>query len=126
MQKAAAVHTVIDAAGSSAERRGSERADLVVRVDYKSIDDLFSEFASNINEGGIFVETESPPERGTLVDLQFRLPGSDQPVRARGTVVRVTGRDSGDSPGMGIEFEELDSDSRERINDMVRELRARS
>ena len=126
MPKAAAAHMVIDAADPAQERRGSERAELVVRVDYKSIDDLFSEFASNINEGGIFVETESPPERGTRVDLQFRLPGSGEPVRVCGTVVRITESGSGDSPGMGIEFDDLDSATRERINNLVRELRARS
>jgi len=126
MPKAATVRTetIVDVDGR--ERRSSERADLVVRVDYKSVDDLFSEFARNINEGGLFVETETPPKRGARVDLQFRLPGSDQPIRALGTVVRVTEGDSVDPPGMGIEFEELDGDTRERINELVRNLRASS
>jgi type IV pilus assembly protein PilZ len=126
MSKAAVVQTGTDVQGPVLERRHSERADLVVRVDYKDVDEVFSEFARNINEGGLFVETESPQPRGTVIDLQFRLPGSEQPVRARGTVVRVCGPDSGDTPGMGIEFEELDADNRERINEVVRSLRASS
>ena len=127
MPKAAAVaETVTGVEGPVLERRHSERADLVVRVDYKDVDEVFSEFARNINEGGLFVETESPRQPGTLVDLQFRLPGSEQPVRARGTVVRVCGPDSGDIPGMGIEFEELDADNRKRINELVRSLRSSS
>ncbi len=125
MPRAAAVQTERGAGSLALERRYSERADVVVRVDYKSVDDLFSEFARNINEGGIFVETETPPERGTCVDLQFSLPGSDQLVCARGTVVRVSEGDSGDRQGMGIEFEDLDRDNRERIDDLVRNLRAR-
>ena len=44
---------------ASAERRKSERTDLVVRVDYQTVDELFSEFARNINEGGLFVESEA-------------------------------------------------------------------
>ncbi len=126
MPRAAAVQTERGAGSLALERRYSERADVVVRVDYKSVDDLFSEFARNINEGGIFVETETPPEPGTPVDLQFSLPGSDQLVRARGTVVRVSEGDSGDPQGMGIEFEDLDTDNRERIDDLVRDLRARA
>lgn len=110
----------------ASDRRRSNRVELIVRVDYKTVDELFSEFARNINEGGLFVETESPQQPGTLVDLHFRLPGSEQPVRATGTVVRVCGPDSGDIPGMGIEFEELDADNRERINEMVRSFRASS
>jgi len=45
---------------SGSERRRSERVDLLVRVDYKTVDELFSEFARNINEGGMFVETDAP------------------------------------------------------------------
>ena len=126
MAKAAAVQTVIQSEGPVLERRQSERAELVVRVDYKSVDELFSEFATNINEGGIFVETDAPSERGTRVDLQFRLPGSEQPISAQGTVVRVTEAQAGEPSGMGIEFDELDADTRERINELVRNLRPRS
>jgi type IV pilus assembly protein PilZ len=106
------------------ERRKTGRAELVVRVEYRTVDELFSDFARNINEGGIFVETDSPPEAGTRVDLQFRLPGSDAPVRAVGTVVHIDRDDSGEATGMGIEFEELDTPTRQRINELVRKLRA--
>jgi len=112
------------ATGANSERRGSERTDLVVRVDYQSVDELFSDFARNINEGGIFVESEAPQELGTAVDLQFKLPGSNEPVRVKGTVVRVTPARDGEAPGMAVEFEELDASTRQRINDLVRTLRA--
>ena len=106
------------------DRRKSRRTDLVVRVDYQTVDELFSDFARNINEGGIFVETATPHPLGTVVDLQFRLPGSDEPVRIKGTVVRVSGGEGGGSPGLGIEFENLDGPTRQRINNLVRKLRA--
>jgi type IV pilus assembly protein PilZ len=88
------------------------------------VDELFSDFARNINEGGIFVETESPHDVGTSVDLQFKLPGSDEPVRVTGTVVHQSAGSPGDPPGMGIEFSELDAPTRDRINGLVRKLRA--
>ncbi len=112
------------AAGSQLDRRKSPRTDLVVRVDYSTVDELFSDFARNINEGGIFIETERPHEAGTSVSLQFQIPGSDEPVQVRGLVVR-TSDGSGDEPeGMGIEFENLDQQARQLINDLVRKLRA--
>jgi type IV pilus assembly protein PilZ len=110
--------------GASVERRRSERTDLIVRVDYQTVDELFSDFARNINEGGIFVESETPHEVGTTVDLQFKLPGSGEPVRVKGTVVRVTPACDGDAPGMGVQFDGLDGPTRQRIDDMVRTLRA--
>ena len=95
----------------------------MVRVDYKTVDELFSEFARNINEGGMFVETDTPPEPGCPVALQFRIPGSAEPIAVMGRVVRISAGDREEPPGMGIEFEHLDAQSRELINQLVRSLR---
>ena len=108
---------------TGSERRRSERVELMVRVDYKTVDELFSEFARNINEGGMFVETDTPPEPGAAVTLQFRIPGSKEPIAVMGHVVRTTEGDREEPPGMGIEFENLDAQSRELINQLVRGLR---
>lgn len=106
------------------DRRKSPRADVLVRVDYQTVDELFSDFASNINEGGLFVETEKPPAVGTEVSLQFRIPGSEEPVVSSGRVVRTARGGRGQPAGMGIEFDGLDAESRRRINDLVRQLRS--
>ena len=108
---------------TSADRRRWERIDMVVRGDYKTVDELFSEFARNINEGGVFVETETPSEMGSSVAMQFQIPGSHDPIEVMGRVVRVSEGDLQDPPGMGIEFEDLDDQSRDLINGLVRELR---
>lgn len=108
-----------------AERRKSSREALVVRLEYQTVDELFSDFTSNINEGGVFVESENPCELGTSVNLQFRLPGSEEPVTASGIVVHVTDGDEDGMPGMGIEFEALDASARQRVNDLVKALRTR-
>jgi len=118
--------TVERSAPRGVERRRWERTDLVVRVDYKTVDELFSEFARNINEGGLFVETDNPPSLGASVELQFQIPGSDEPIQVMGRVVRVCDASHREGPGMGIEFENLDSQSRDLINELVRQLRVGS
>lgn len=111
--------------GSLDDRRKSERVDLLVRVTYQSVDELFSEFARNINEGGIFIETDAPKELGTALTLQFMLPGSDDVIEVNGIVVRQSnGDEAGEGPGMGIEFGDLNARARECINELVRRLRA--
>ena len=90
---------------ATSERRRSNRVELIVRVDYKTVDELFSEFARNINEGGLFVETDAPPEVGSSVALQFQIPGNHDPIQVMGRVVRLNEVDDG--PCMGIEFENL-------------------
>ncbi len=112
---------------TSIERRRAQRSQLVVRVRYSTVDALFSEFTRNINEGGVFIATDRPAELGTRVSLEFELPGGAGTVRALG---RVAWTQSGQQPGpdrrrgMGVEFEELDRDARERINEFVRRLRS--
>jgi type IV pilus assembly protein PilZ len=110
---------------ATVERRRAPRAPVVIRVSYSTVDALFSEFAQNVNEGGLFIETETPPPPDTRVSLHFELPGSDRPFRTEGRVAwcRPPGQDEG-PPGMGVEFDELSAADRARINDLVRRLRA--
>lgn len=105
------------------ERRRSERTDFLVRVDYSTIDELFSEFTRDINEGGLFIETDKPHAAGTLVSMQFNLPGSDEPIRTTGRVVRINDSEADGPLGMGIEFDELTADDRQHINRLIRALR---
>jgi len=109
------------------ERRSSPRADIVVRVNYQNVDSLFSEFARNINDGGIFVETDSPQPIGTSVELEFKLPGADRPIQVVGNVVRAVSADQVERDGiagMAIEFENLDSEDRQQINEIIQKLRS--
>jgi uncharacterized protein (TIGR02266 family) len=105
------------------ERRRSQRADLIVRVDYATVDELFSEFTRDVNEGGLFIETEKPSQPGTEVKLQFHLPGTDERIETLGVVVRVSTGDSNMPSGMGIEFDDLSLEDRARINQIIRDLR---
>ncbi len=112
-----------DEPGGDSEKRRSERTPLVVRVDYTTVDAFFSEFTANINEGGLFIETENPPPSGTAVLLNFKLPGEEEPIRVHGRVVWTSALGGAESPGMGIEFENLDRVARARIDQVVRNLR---
>lgn len=108
-----------------ADRRRANRADVTVRIDYGTVDELFSEFTRDINEGGVFIETEKPHQAGTEVSMQFHLPGSSEVLQTIGRVVRVSSGNESDPSGMGIEFDELTPDDRVKIDQIVRALRPR-
>ena len=93
-----------------------------MRVEYATVDSLFSEFSRNVNEGGIFIETDSPLEMDEKVQLSFQLPGSDSPIRVTGRVAWIA--DDPTNPGMGIEFDDLDAEARAHIDELIRRLRA--
>lgn len=106
-----------------AERRRFGRSDLLVRVEYSTIDEIFSEFTRDINEGGLFIETEKPRPTGTEVAMRFNLPGNNAPLQTIGRVVWVRSASDQIPAGMGIEFDELSSEDRDRIDSMIRSLR---
>lgn len=106
------------------ERRRTGRAGVTVRIDYATVDEMFSEFTRDINEGGLFIETEKPHQAGTEVSMQFHLPGSQEVLHTLGRVVRVSSGDVGTPSGMGIEFDELTAEDRVKIDRIVRALRA--
>ncbi len=112
-----------DAEMDDSERRRSGRSDLLVRVEYSTVDEIFSEFTRDINEGGLFIETEKPRPTGTEVSLRFNLPGNVAPMQTVGRVVWVRSATDQEPAGMGIEFDELTDEDRDRINGMVRSLR---
>lgn len=109
---------------AAVERRRSDRAPVVVRTEYSTVDALFSDFTRNINEGGIFVATEEPVPLDEKVDLKLRLPGSDEIVRVQGRVVRIEPATATEAGGIAVEFGQLDSHARELINAAVRRLRS--
>jgi len=104
-------------------RRRTHRAGVTVRIDYATVDEMFSEFTRDINEGGLFIETDKPHQPGTEVSMQFHLPGSNEILRTLGRVVRVSKGKVGSPAGMGIEFDELTPDDRIKIDRIVRALR---
>jgi len=108
---------------TGAERRRFNRTELLVRIEYSTIDEMFSEFTRDINEGGLFIETEKPRPTGTEVAMRFNLPGSGEPLQTVGRVAWVRSATDDGPAGMGIEFEELSDDDRVRINTMIRSLR---
>lgn len=105
------------------ERRRAPRAPVTVRVAYETIDALFSEFTRDINEGGLFIETEQPLSVDDQVQLHFRLPGSADAIQVTGHVAWVSSGDDGNPPGMGIEFDSLDEAARASIDALVKRLR---
>ena len=105
------------------ERRQSERNPLKIPVVYGAVDAFFTEFASNVNEGGMFIETDSPAELDEIVDLQFSFPGIQGEIQITARVAWISDGKEEQPPGMGLEFHDLDAATKEAINDAVESLR---
>ncbi len=106
------------------DRRRSPRECAEIRVQYESIDELFTEFTRDINEGGVFVATESPLSLDEPVEMSFQLPGGAESIHVTGRVVRVQTKVEDGVSGMAIEFDALDARARAAIDQLVRGLRS--
>jgi type IV pilus assembly protein PilZ len=110
----------------ASDRRQSARKPITIPVAYGTLDAFFTEFASNINEGGMFVETDTPADLDELVQLQFSFPGVEGIIQVIGRVAWISDGKDESPAGMGIEFQDLDPETRETINSAVRRLRTES
>ena len=68
----------------------------------------------NLSEGGIFLRTSTPLERGSKATLRI---GTNLEALARVVWSRMEGQ--GGPPGMGLEFENIDEGVREAIRALM-------
>ncbi len=107
------------------ERRIHERFPTRIAVDVHSDgpsgDHFLFAYIENISEMGIFVRTDDPLPPGTEITLRFT--AESNRVELDGCVMWINPlREDGDNPnpGMGIRFESLSPEDRERIVEVVR------
>lgn len=98
------------------DRRQYRRAKLVahVRCESLGLDDVL--VTRDVSIGGVFIQTKKPLPRDSEVTLSFRLQPSQPPIQCRGKVVY-----SGKDVGMGIQFFDINEESRESIRKFVDE-----
>ena len=115
----------LDLDPSSLNRRRSNRFEVTWQVDCETEDTFLYAYITNISEMGIFVKTEKPLPVGTELILRFAPPSTQETFVLRGIVqwlnpVRPLGENL--NPGMGIHFQSLQPDDRERIVEAVRTI----
>ena len=106
-------------------RRRSARLHHELPVAYRSVGSFLTDWATDISQGGLFINTRKPLSVGTVMKLIIQIPGATFPFDMTGRVTRIVGGDPANhvAPGMAIEFLELDAAKRARIEQLVERLR---
>jgi Tfp pilus assembly protein PilZ len=90
---------------SKNEKRKYPRRSTIVEITYSSDQRrVFEDFVQNISAGGLFIETNLVTELGQELTMTFSHPGSGDPIKVLGKIIRV------DSGGIGVKFNKLLSD----------------
>jgi uncharacterized protein (TIGR02266 family) len=101
--------------GAETERRRSARVGVELWVQESRDRELYFQRAANLSSGGLFLENTIPHPYGTLIDLEFTLPGHARPLRLKGRIVNWGGGEL----GMGVEFVDLDDETARAIDAFV-------
>lgn len=104
------------------DRRSHHRIEVMLEVDYRADDTFLFAYITDISSMGIFVRTAQPEPPGTHLWLRFTPASGDEAVECEGDVIWINPPRDGHckSPGMGIQFTELDDRQRRAIVEMVR------
>ena len=90
---------------SKNEKRKYPRRSTLINITYSSDQRrIFEDFVRNISAAGLFIETNLLSELGQKLTMTFFHPGSGDPIKVLGKVIRV------DSQGIGVKFNKLLSD----------------
>ena len=108
--------------GQGAERRAGIRIPVEMWVEETSERELYLERSANLSLGGIYLENAIPRALGSVIKLQFTLPGDSQPIQVRGEIVNV-----GETAkfGMGIRFVDLPDAEQKRLAAFIDERERR-
>ena len=98
---------------SQPDRRKDNRVPIstLVRLRFSTFGDFVAEHATNLSQSGMFIRASQPPEKGSLVFLQFSLEDGSQLVEGVAEVVRTVLPGTNEPPGFGVQFKEMNPDS---------------
>lgn len=103
--------------------RTDERASVHMEVAYKESGSFIKSYILNVNDGGLFIKTETPLPLDSKVTLSLTLPGDTEIMEMEGVVVWTNPRGGKNSfpKGMGVKFLNLKSEHAKKINSLVKE-----
>ena len=104
------------------ERRKYFRIKLITKVAMLREDRFHYFYSRDLSAGGIFLETDTPYPIGSTLEMEIPLPEITDKIHLKGKVVRVVNieeRQKGNTPGMGIQFVDLDNWTKAMLADFI-------
>lgn len=105
------------------KKRKRPRISMSREVVCESGGDFLPSFLSNISSDGVFIETPNPLEVNMRLRISFDIPEIDEPLTITGTVVWVRTMGKSQKPGMGIRFDRMMQEDREKFDRFLVEYR---
>lgn len=98
------------------DTRNEQRRPVKVFINYRTIDQFFSEMGTNLSVGGVFVRSTNPLPVGTEIKISFNIPQFGCYLESMGVVVH---NGTVENPGMGIKFKNLSERAKRLLSDVL-------
>lgn len=110
-----------DPVGATGRTQTRVPIDAEVQLEFENFSGFIREVSANLSLGGMFVKTRYLKPVGTIVRFEFRLSDQYRLIRGTGEVVWTRWRDQPPAmpAGMGIQFLDLDAESRTLVSAIV-------
>jgi len=112
-------------AAAPAETSTKRRRPARLRISYKKASTFLNEYKRNLKRGGTFIKTKKPLDVGRDCVLQLTVPGFDDPLELRGSVVwssKGVEVMAGQEEGMGIKYDPQDTSGVDSLKSAIRTL----
>jgi type IV pilus assembly protein PilZ len=110
--------------------RGFQRFHTKFTVRFRTAREFVREHTENISRGGVFIQTQSPPQVDEVITVQLELPDGGPPATSSGIVMHRVSVDEAEQngliPGIGVQFLDADDQFRQRIDRYIEHLSAPS
>lgn len=109
-------------AGPNRRRHDRTPLTMLVQFRFSTFEEFLAEYASDLSPGGMFIRSDAPRAVGEIIHVQFSLKDGSRLIEGLGRVVRAV---SGPGAGMGVEFLDLDPQSRALVESICAGRRGR-
>jgi uncharacterized protein (TIGR02266 family) len=104
--------------------RGDKRCNVRIPVNFGMISGgIMNEYSIDLNTGGMFLATDLLLEAGTMLHMDFTLPGDETIIKCKAIVAWVNGPEARRKPllpnGMGVRFLDLNPEEEEAIRKCI-------
>lgn len=115
-----------DLKGNFKDLRKDFRFEKVFKVVFKTPNEFIKAYTQNLSLGGLYIATEEPLEKDSIIDVEIDLIDIDEVIRVGGKVVFVADQKTagrmGLNAGVGVEIIEYYEDSKQKFQSYLKQL----
>ncbi|OGW33654.1 MAG: hypothetical protein A2X59_01250 [Nitrospirae bacterium GWC2_42_7] len=103
------------------DEREDKRCETTLKVNYTNFDNFLTEYTKNVSSGGMFIKTKVQHKIDSDICLYLHVPGLQEAIKIVAKVVHLNFLNvSDEEAGIGVQFTDIDEESRQSLIGFIR------